>query len=481
MRDGTFIPIKEEDIKGEPRIFGSRFVDELKKVGDRLKKKSRLVAQNYADDDATAIATKAPTVQRFAQRVALSIAASYPELIPYTRDITQAYIQSHTDLERDVYIRAPKELGLQPGFVLKVVRPLYGIPESGLHWYLTYLSHHLETLGMHRATADPCVLIKRSNNEIEGLILLQVDDSLGFCTPNFMEDEERASTVFRCKPRTPISTKPISFNGIYICKKGETYSMTHGEKIDKLECVETQKAFVSQKALAQYIGVNVRPDVCASIQLVAPGSKPTSDEEYKTFKRTVKSMIATRDQGLNFIKLDIPSTKLILLTDASFANAEGMKSKLGYMIAMVDKFKRCNIIHFGSNKCKRIARSVMAAEIQALVLGFDYAYVIQHLVEEIIGRTIKLEAMIDSKTVFNVVAKDGQTAEKRLQIDVLALRQSYDLGELDRIAWIPGHENPADSLTKPVLTKKTPMFAMMESNNFGTEPHGWAVSHERRK
>lgn len=37
----------------------------------------------------------------------LSLAASLYCLKKYTRDITQAYIQSHTKLERTVYIYAP--------------------------------------------------------------------------------------------------------------------------------------------------------------------------------------------------------------------------------------------------------------------------------------------------------------------------------------------------------------------------------------
>lgn len=147
---------------------------------------------------------------------------------------------------------------------------------------------------------------------------------------------------------------------------------------------------------------------------------------------------------------------------------------------MVDDENNCNIVHFGSNKCKRIARSVMAAEVQALVLGFDYAFIVKDLIEEIIGRSIRLEALIDSKTVFNVIAKDGQTAERRLQIDVLALRQSYDIGELDRLAWIPGKDNPADPLTKPVTNTTSPLFSIMTTNKFQTKPQGWAVSHERK-
>lgn len=161
VKDGTFKPIWEADIPGTPRIFWSRFVDYLKKVGNKLKKKSRLVANNYAEDDATVINTKAPTVQKFAQRVALSIAALITSLIPYKRDITQDCIQPHTKLKCKVYIQAPKELRLPTGFVLQVIRPKNGIPESGLHRYLTYLLHHLETIQMSRTRADTCFLVKR--------------------------------------------------------------------------------------------------------------------------------------------------------------------------------------------------------------------------------------------------------------------------------------------------------------------------------
>lgn len=88
--------------------------------------------------------------------------------------------------------------------------------------------------------------------------------------------------------------------------------------------------------------------------------------------------------------------------------------------------------------------------------------------------------MIYRKTVFNVEAKGRKSAERRLQIDILALRESYDLGELYRIAWIPGTENPADSLIKPVLTHISPLFKIMRTNLFTLNPEGWAISHETK-
>lgn len=187
MDDCTFVKVQISKIDPRAQIFGSPFVDELKMVGDNERKKSRLVAQNYSDDDASSIATKAPTVQRFSKRATLSISASIPTMVPYTRDITQAYIQSHTELERTMYIRATKDLGLPDGYVLQVEKTLYGIPESGLNWYLTYLSHHLETLEMSRAKADPCVIFKGSHGILDGLILLKVDVSRGFGTEKFMD------------------------------------------------------------------------------------------------------------------------------------------------------------------------------------------------------------------------------------------------------------------------------------------------------
>lgn len=122
LKNGTFEVMSEENIPIGTRVFGSKFVDQVKQAITGVRYKSRLVAQNYGDKDAATIATKAPTIQRFAQRLVLSIAASMPDKRTYTRDITQAYIQSTTTLERDVYISAPKEMGLPVGSVLKVVK-----------------------------------------------------------------------------------------------------------------------------------------------------------------------------------------------------------------------------------------------------------------------------------------------------------------------------------------------------------------------
>lgn len=103
------------------------------------------------------------------------------------------------------------------------------------------------------------------------------------------------------------------------------------------------------------------------------------------------------EQGLTYVPFNLKTVRMVLLADASFTNAKGLKSQLGHVLLMVDDDSWCNIIHFGSNKCKRIARSVMAAEIHSLALVFYMAYAVRDLVEEKLGRHVPMEAMVYSK------------------------------------------------------------------------------------
>lgn len=394
----------------------------------------------------------------------------------HTRDITQAYTQSVTSLERDVYIRPPVELNLPKEKVLKVVKPLYGIPESGLHWYLTYMEHHTDRLGMSRSRADPCLLFRHDFDRLSAMVILQVDDSLIAGSQIFLTDEDSASKAFLSKPRQRIGRKAICFNGLEICEKeGGTLSINQRRKIDGLTVPTSEKGFRSQRALVQYIGVNCRPDVCATVQLIAPGKEGTTKSQFASLKRAVEHLKRRPEQGLDFVKLHMPSVRVVVISDASFANAPGLKSQLGFVILMADENRTANIVHYGSCRCHRVTRSVMASEVHALIHAVDIGMIVRDALNELLNRNVEMEAFVDSRTLFNVVTKNSNTAERRLQIDIFALRESYKNGELKRIGWIKGNENPADVLTKELLSDASPMSLLMKSNRFNVEPVGWAV------
>ena len=176
---------------------------------------------------------------------------------------------------------------------------------------------------------------------------------------------------------------------------------------------------------------------------------------------------------LHFIPLQRHSLRLLLFTDASFACTPNLKSRMGFVLVLGDTEGRANILAWGSQVCSRVTRSVMAAELLALVYGFDCAHVVQNSLRETLGFDVPIYAHVDSRTVFNTVAKHNSTLEKRLQIDVHSIRQSYRRGEIYSLSWISGKTNPADGLTKGPISASHPLWCLMITNRYKAEPSGW--------
>jgi hypothetical protein len=120
------------------RIFNSRLVNEIKgKTTATPFEKSRLVIQAYNDEGKDMILTQSPTIQRASQWLIIALAPSLAKMgiRVYLQDITQAYIQSTTTLNRLILANLPKEMQHQypKDTIMVVQKPLYGIPEAGTH------------------------------------------------------------------------------------------------------------------------------------------------------------------------------------------------------------------------------------------------------------------------------------------------------------------------------------------------------------
>ena len=59
----------------------------------------------------------------------------------------------------------------------------------------------------------------------------------------------------------------------------------------------------------------------------------------------------------------------------------------------------------------------------------------------------------DSYSLYECLVKLRTTKEKRLMIDIIALRQSYERRELTEVRWINRQDNPADAMTKATPNK----------------------------
>ena len=441
--------------KGE-RLFGSRFVDDIKRNTEGIPyEKLRLVVQAHHDQGKKDVLTQSPTIQRVSQRLILCLAMVFDNRDLYLRDISQAYVQSSTNLARRFYIKPPKEVDLG-GNVLKVLRPLYGVPEAGTHWYNTYHKHHTEKLGLNPSSYDPCLLYNQ-----EAIVGLQTDDTFYLATIKYAEQEqvELEKAGYLAKTVKKLIDK-LTFNGGDITRFDDRIGLTQERQCAKINLIDAKSdfkgAYIRERARGAYIASTCQPEAAFTLSYAAQTTVP-DEEDVQRLNSRLKWQQENRLRGLRYVKLLPEGLKLLVFVDASFANNKDMSSQIGYVIVLANERKyddskvaiKGNIIHWSSTKCKRVTRSVLASELYAMVAGFDMGSVIKTTVNSILATTqIPLIICTDSYSLYDCMIKLGTTAEKRLMIDIMGLRQSYERREISEVRWIEGTSNPADAMTK---------------------------------
>ena len=118
---------------------------------------------------------------------------------------------------------------------------------------------------------------------------------------------------------------------------------------------------------------------------------------------------------------------------------------------------------------------MLASEIYGMVGGVDMAYAIattlRKMAEQLNLPVIPIVVCTDSYSLYECLVKLGSTKEKRLMIDIMALRQMYERRELFEIRWINGHDNPADSMTKS--KPNTALETFINTNRLRIRVEGW--------
>lgn len=123
-------------------------------------------------------------------------------------------------------------------------------------------------------------------------------------------------------------------------------------KIERLSNSVTDKDFGSVRFLAQYIGLNCRPEEYVAIKFIALGSNKITEHEKNQPIEVIRFLKHTGKDGLKYTPFDLLSLKVVLLTDAAFSNSDDLKTQLSFVIALVDHHKRWNIVQYGSTRWK---------------------------------------------------------------------------------------------------------------------------------
>ncbi len=103
----------------------------------------------------------------------------------------------------------------------------------------------------------------------------------------------------------------------------------------------------------------------------AAQSIEVSSKDITTLNKRLQWQIDNHSRDLKYVKLDSTTLQLMIFTNSFFANNQNLFSQIDYVIYLVDS-KYVNIVHWSSIKCKRVTRSVLAAELYALAHDFDF-------------------------------------------------------------------------------------------------------------
>ena len=65
-----------------------------------------------------------------------------------------------------------------------------------------------------------------------------------------------------------------------------------------------------------------------------------------------------------------------------------------------------------------------------MVHGFDVGAVLKSTIECVLAQSVPMILCTDSKSLYDCLVKLGTTQEKRLMVDIMCLRQSYERREI---------------------------------------------------
>lgn len=157
MNKGFFTLVSEHKVNG-CRIYESRFVDEIKHTGTfDASTRSRPVVITYNEYQHRLLSV-ASTVENSLQQLKLAVFEIFSDFLIFMREISQAHTKLKTKISRLIYLRPPSIFNTPCEMILCVDRPLYGLSETGLHWFVTYYEQYHSRLAMTSVVPDSCLL-----------------------------------------------------------------------------------------------------------------------------------------------------------------------------------------------------------------------------------------------------------------------------------------------------------------------------------
>ena len=440
--------VDRDTIPANSNILGGRFVLSIKNVdtADELFK-ARFVAQGHRDRDKNTLVHTATSLRHRSIRIIVALAVILGFKL-WTQDVKQAFLQSKQPLAREVYIRPTPEFLLTREKLLKLLKPLYGLPDAGDYWDDTYTDFMKTDQQMVTTTLDLSFFYKLEDGKLQGMSGIVVDDGLHAGNAQFREANKRIEQTFKS---TPPEEGTFRFAGVSISTVEDKVLIEqtkYAERSKILPLDATYSDFRSARQKLMWL-THSRPDIlCGVNKCTQVTEKEFCKESILFINRIIRYILKETRRSLNYRKLDLKTLHLRSYSDSSFADNSDLTTQLGHIVFLCDNEDNCSILHYSSIKSRRVVRSCLGGEAYALADALDITIAVRTDLEAMLNCTIPIKIYTDNKSLFDVVTRNSVTTEKRLMLNIRSVREAYQDLDLNDMAWIRSEYNPADALTK---------------------------------
>ena len=207
-----------------------------------------------------------------------------------------------------------------------------------------------------------------------------------------------------------------------------------------------------------WIATQSRPDISFDFCQLSTRLNSATVGDFFYAKKVLRK-VKLDEVDLKFIKLQ-PPMRLIGFCDASYANLSCGGSQGGNIVFLAGSRGKMCPISWGSRKLRRVCRSTIAAETMAVLDTIDVCVWLSFMINELLNQ--KLEKTIiktDSKSLQQIVNSTTGVEEKRLRVEIAAIRENIERGNV-QIDWVSTKGQLADVFTKKGVDNKSLLYVL---------------------
>ena len=459
----------------DSNIITSKWVFKVKYTVSGLidRYKARLVARGFTQVYGIDFEENfAPTLRLESLRMLMAFAAYFGFEIEQM-DVPDAYLKGN--LTETIYMEIPQGYEIphnqkHEDLVLHLLRPLYGLKQSGREWN-TKAKKHLKSIGFAPTTSDSCVFLNKSTHVI---IALYVDDLLIFAKTMAsikavkaqlfleykMKDIGKASFILGIRIRRDTEKKRLAIDqSTYIRKFLRDFGMEDCHPVstpidglhaltpsDHSEIRTSQLEYQKRIGSLMYAMVGTRPDIAFAVCKLSQYCQDPSLRHRIALDRVLRYLKGTIDLALVYdhSKAGHP----VCYADAAYGDdVVDRKSTYGHTLLIGNAS-----VTWASKKQRTTASSTTEAEYIALCQASKNIIWATRWIKELnFGHVSDLPIQLfgDNQGSLDIIKNpEHHSRTKHIDIQYHYIREVVADG-LVKTSYVPTREMVADILTKP--------------------------------